>query len=475
MIAHGLEPSGGFDVPMQEEQKSSEDCSPFATVGPQSKIKADCSWNRTGVRLVSVLDRVLRTLFVCLIVLFGCRGSKSPEEAELAKTVSEETVEATPLQNGYPRAPEAAMLEMIEGLRQNRPVAVWQAMPAPFQNEINGLVREFARKMDPALWQQSFATWEKLALLLAEKKPFILSHPELAALTPEQRQRLERHWDGLVELLAILVKSELSDLKQMESFEMGRFLEQTGGTWFKELADLSESLGQDSLSGMLSGLTPKTLAVKGDKATMAWMTPESPEPVSNFSMIQLEGRWVPAGWAMAFEQIRDWRGKLRQMPAEAFKQQSAEKIQTLLKAERTIDALRATQTAEEFHQNLSEALGESTVSEFAALIRTLSGATTSTDGPSRAVVESQEVPADGGFVTLFVNGATNAEDEDRIFADLEAALPGDVDVQFQRVRTTLKVTAGPVGDLDQFAKRLTFGTITKTDPGERTLHIDMKR
>jgi hypothetical protein len=408
-------------------------------------------------------------------VLPGCRGSKSPEETEPAKTPVVETVEATKRQDGYPGTPEAAMLEMIEGLRQNRPVAVWQAMPEPFQNEINGLVREFARKMDPALWQQSFATWEKLALLLAEKKAFLLSHSELATLSPEQRQRLERHWDGLVELLAILVKSELSDLKQLESFEMGRFLEKTGGTWFKELAELSESLGQDSLSGMLSGLTPKTLAVKGDKATMAWMTPESPEPVSTFSMIQVEGRWVPAGWVSAWEQIRDWRGKLRQMPAEAFKQQSAAKIQTLLKAEGTIDALRATQSADEFHQHLLETLGESTVSELAALVRTLSGATASTEVPPKAVVEAPEVPADGGFVTLFVNGATNAEDEDRIFTDLEAALPGDVDVQFQRVRTTLKVTVGPVGDLDQFAKRLTFGTVTKSDPDERTLHIDMKR
>jgi hypothetical protein len=207
---------------------------------------------------------------------------------------------------------------------------------------------------------------------------------------------------------------------------------------------------------------------------MAWMTPESPEPVSQFSMIQVEGRWVPAGWVAAWEQIRDWRGKLRQMPAEAFKQQSAEKIQTLVKVEHTLDALRAAKTAEEFHERLSEELGEPSVSELAALIRTLSGAAAADEVPP-PIAPVPEVPAGGGFVTLFVQGATSAEDEDQIFDDLQAALPGDVDVQFERTEAGKKVTVGPVGDLDQLAKRLTFGAVTKTDAEGRTLYIDMKR
>jgi hypothetical protein len=347
-------------------------------------------------------------------------------------------------------------------------------MPKAFQHEINGLVREFARKMDPALWEQSFATWEKLARLLAEKKSFLLSHPELATLNPEQKQRLERHWDGLVELLMILVQSELSNLKQLETFEMGRFLEQTGGTWLRALAELSESLGQNSVSGMLSGLTPKTLKIDGDKATMAWMTDESTEPVSRFSMIQVEGRWVPAGWVSAWEQVRNWRGTLRQMPAEAFKMESAEKLQTLVKAERTIDKLRATKTPEEFHQLLSQELGEPMVLELASLVRTLSGATPADDG-TPPITEIPAAAAEGGFVTLIVQGATNAEDEDRIFEELEAAIPGDVDVQFEKTRAGLKVTVGPVSDLELLAKRLSLGTITKKDEQGRILEIDMKR
>ncbi len=111
--------------------------------------------------------------------------------------------------------------------------------------------------------------------------------------------------------------------------------------------------------------------------------------------------------------------------------------------------------------------------EFASLIRTLSGAT-SPNGVPPTAVEVPTPPSDAGSVTLIVNGAKDAGDEDVIFETLQAALPGDVDVQFEKTRTGLKVTVGPVGELSLFAKQLTFGTITKTDPEERILHIDMK-
>jgi uncharacterized protein YfaT (DUF1175 family) len=419
----------------------------------------------------------LLVVFMGLFLLAGCRDSKSPPEAKPAQSTAEESVEPTVLQDGIPGTPEAAIRQMMEGLKANRPVVIWQAMPKPFQQEINGLVREFAKKMDPQLWKKSFTTWEKLARLLAEKKSAILSHPELANLSSAERQRLEQHWDGLVELLTILVHSELGDLAQLESFEMGRFLEQTGGRWLTQLAALSESLGQDSLSGMLAGLTPKTLKLNGDKATMGWMTEGSPVPVSQFYLIHVDGRWVPSGWVAAWERIREWRGKVRQTTAESFTLQSGEKLKTLAQAERILDALLATKTAEELHQTLAKELSEPTVGELAAIVRTLSGGTkavpeSAVPPPAGVVPQS---PTDAGSVTLIVSGATEPGDEDLIFDALNAALPGDVDVQFDGTPTGLKVIVGPVGDLEEFRKGLTFGTITKMDAKQRIVHIDMKR
>ncbi len=350
-------------------------------------------------------------------------------------------------------------------------------MPKPFQQEINGSVREFAQKMDPQLWKKSFAAGKKLARLLAEKKSAILALPQFANLLPKPRLRLEQQWDGLVELLTILVHSELSDPTQLASFDLGQFLEHTGERWLTQLAALSESLGQNSLSAMFAGLTPKTLKVKGDTAKMAWVAEGSSQPISQFSMIRMNGRWIPAGWGQAFVQIREWRGKLGQISAESFTLQSSEKLKTLAQAEQTMDALLATKTDEEFQQTLTQALGEPALGEWAELVRTLSGA--SLPPPASEVPPpTGTVPknaTDASSVTLIVGGATTTEDEDRIFAALQTAVPGDVDVQFDRTKRGLKVTVGPVGNWEEFRKRLSFATITKTDEKQRTLHITLKR
>lgn len=406
--------------------------------------------------------------------LAGCPEKKPPIE-KTSETPQKQTVAPTETQDGSPRTPEAAMQQMVQGLRANQPEVIWQSMPPGFQKDINGLVQDFARKMDPQLWQQSFETWQTLTRLLEEKKSAILSHPELAELSTEQRNRLETNWDGVVELLTILVHSELGDLKKLETFDMGRFLEKTGGRWLAELASLSKSLGQDSLSGMLAGLEPKTLSVDDQKAEMAWMTPESREPVSRFYLVKLESRWVPTGWATAWDQVRAWRAQLRQTPAEAFTRQSQEKLKTLARAEQVMQSLLATESAEQFQQTLDRELGESTVQQLATLIRTLSGApvVASTPEPQPPTGTVPKNATDANSVTLVVSGAKGTGDEDRIFEAVQAALPGDVDVQFEPIRGGLKVIVGPVRDFDRFRESLKLGKVTQSDKAQRTLQLQV--
>lgn len=413
---------------------------------------------------------------LCLgALLLGCQEKKPPDE-KTPDSAEQQTVAPTEMQDGSPRTPEAAMRQMVEGLRANQPEVIWQAMPPGIQREVNAFVQEFARKMDPDLWQQSFETWQTLVRLLKEKKTEVLSHPELAKLSEEQRSQLEKNWDGVVELLTILVHSELGDLEKLKSFDMGRFLEKTGGRWLSELASLSESLGQDSLSGMLAGLEPKTLSTNNQQAEMAWMMPESSEPVSRFYLVKLENRWVPAGWATAWEQIRAWRAKLRQTPTDSFTQQSQEKRKTLAHAEKTMQTLLATKSAEEFHETLNRELGEPTVREMATLIRTLSGAplTASIREPQPPTGPIPKSATDASSVTLLVSGAKGARDEDRIFDAVQAALPGDVDVQFESTKSGLKVILGPVSDFEQFRQNIKLGQVTKFDNVQRTLQIQVQ-
>ncbi len=421
----------------------------------------------------------IKTAVLVLIVFAGCQGAKSPTTEKSDTPPPTPIVAPTVLQDGIPSTPEAAMRQMVEGLRNNQPEVIWQAMPERFQMDINGLIREFAEKMDPKLWEQTFTSGKKLVRLLKEKKVDILTHPALGHLTTAQYVQLKFNWDKLVELLTILIHSELGNLQDLQAFEMGGFLKQTGGRWLSQLATLSESLGQDSLSGMLQGLEPKVLKVTENTAQMAWVAQGSDKPMMTFALIKVGKRWIPAGWANAWEEIRKWRTTLRAQPADVFTRQSGEKRKTLSQMESVLDALLAAKTREEFHQTLDASLGANNVNELAAMIQTLSGAvetpiavkpSTKTENPKTGPTSATEANS----VTLLMIGA-GPRDEDAIFDAVHAALPGDVDVRFEKTPNGLQVIVGPVGDFEQFQKKLGLGKITKMDSKTFTLSIEMKR
>ena len=128
---------------------------------------------------------------LALGLVAGCQGSKSPEPKKSETTeATEQAQEPAPTKNpAKALSPEATVRQMVEGLRQNRPEVIWQAMPRRFREDINGLVHDFAKKMDPQLWSRSFATWKKLARVLAEKKAFILSQPSFENVITRTKAR----------------------------------------------------------------------------------------------------------------------------------------------------------------------------------------------------------------------------------------------------------------------------------------------
>src|SRR5947207_8913046 len=57
----------------------------------------------------------------------------------------------------------AAVLAVVDGLKENRLDAFWDFLPASYQKDLNDLVHRFAERMDPQLWAKSVVTLRKLA------------------------------------------------------------------------------------------------------------------------------------------------------------------------------------------------------------------------------------------------------------------------------------------------------------------------
>ncbi|MFN0199420.1 MAG: hypothetical protein ACKVT0_21930, partial [Planctomycetaceae bacterium] len=150
-------------------------------------------------------------------------------DTEVATTTPDDTATNVPVSDTPAETADAAMMSMIEGIQNKKPDAVWKFMPPSYRSDLNGLVRDFAGKMDPEVWTKSFEVLQHAVKALEAKKELILSMSELenAPLDAEQRAK---GYDAVVNLLRTIVECELSDLEKMKEFDGEAFLAGTGSS-----------------------------------------------------------------------------------------------------------------------------------------------------------------------------------------------------------------------------------------------------
>ena len=68
---------------------------------------------------------------------------------ETAVTITEPDVAPDPI----PETADKALRSVLEGLHENRPDALWDALPASYQQDVNDLVHLFAARMHPEAWK----------------------------------------------------------------------------------------------------------------------------------------------------------------------------------------------------------------------------------------------------------------------------------------------------------------------------------
>ncbi|NIM01652.1 MAG: hypothetical protein GTN89_12655, partial [Acidobacteria bacterium] len=190
---------------------------------------------------------------------------------------------------------DGAVRLVTEGLADGRPQVVWHALPASYQDDITELVHGFAGTMDAELWNRTFEVVEKATRVLDEKRDFILDHPMLAAQM-DDRKEAEEAWNAVVDILEIVVQSDLADLDRMKKLDVERFLTKTGG----DLFDGFEALAALSPTGSMPGLDlaeaeATLLSSEGDRARVRVEIPGQPTEEMDFSRV--EGKWIPAEMA----------------------------------------------------------------------------------------------------------------------------------------------------------------------------------
>ncbi|HLJ11256.1 MAG TPA: hypothetical protein VKU82_08705, partial [Planctomycetaceae bacterium] len=100
-------------------------------------------------------------LLICALALCAVAGCGTGEYRPASDGSASGA--ADKLLRDSPETADAAVLAVIDDLKQNRLEGLWDFLPGSFQKDLNDLAQSFAERMDPQVWNSTFAVLRKLA------------------------------------------------------------------------------------------------------------------------------------------------------------------------------------------------------------------------------------------------------------------------------------------------------------------------
>ncbi len=205
-----------------------------------------------------------------------------------------------------PKSPPTAVQAVVEGLADNQPQVLWQALPASYQADVRDVIGAFCANMDPDLYDRAFRVLNKGVKVLLEKEAYF-ARSAVALSTPMLESSIGKNWRHDVGLLSAFAGSDLSTLARLKQMDPGDFLATTGHqlmagaealrvrTQYKAGLNPWEKLRQSLRQGQVEfvSTTNGEGYLKFISATNGGM--------KDVAMTQVEGRWVPAEMAAAWK------------------------------------------------------------------------------------------------------------------------------------------------------------------------------
>lgn len=429
--------------------------------------------------------RSMAAVLLCAAVLCaGCRKSPEPSgdgQTADAKPPAKTNGDANGVKQAakppQPQTPDAAVAALLRGVREKRPEAVWDFLPASYQQDVSELVHLFGRKMDPELWRRTMTVGRRIVALCRDRKAAILGSNAAEGIHTGDLRRLAADWDALLALAETILASELADLEKVKTLDVREFLKSTGGDVLRQLARFSRLLPEDALQGELeqfADLEVKVLSSDADSARLRLSLRSAADASQELSFVKVEGQWVPAGlaanWKSNVAAVRkDLQDKLR---PEVLQKNKTTMLAILDGFEKELAAMETAKTDVEFLQRFeSSALPGLIVATFRSVSRS-----TAPPGvpvtPKNAGRQKSGKTA-GMTVTVIVQGVLDDEAAEGI-ADKLFAL-GNVDVGVHTTADgTTRFPVHGVKNFEVFRRKIAFAKVVSADAKKREIVIRAK-
>ncbi|HIG30665.1 MAG TPA: hypothetical protein EYQ50_23850 [Verrucomicrobiales bacterium] len=268
---------------------------------------------------------------VALCLLLGC--NRSPEV--------------------IPETPDGTVQAVIDGLGDNQPQVVWDALPAGYQADVRELISTFSTHMDASLYDRVFRIFGKAVKILEVKEDYIFNSP-MALNTPLIESGMGNNWKEIVRILNTLVKSDLSTLQSLSQMDPGEFFASTGHKVMEDLENLMQRSQRSSSNNpwkMLEQAQIEFVKATDDQASLKFVI--STNSVQEIDMARVEGRWVPADMAATWnEGVAKAKQGMENLNSPEFKKAIPMVSMILASAEGIVESLLKSGSQKEFDELL---------------------------------------------------------------------------------------------------------------------------
>lgn len=224
------------------------------------------------------MKRVSVLAVVAMATIMGCSGAKAKLDT-----------------------PDGAIRNMQESVINNRPEQLFTAMPASYQADINALVADAAKRMDPELWSEATGLLKQAVGLLKSKRSLILASPMMASVP--NKADVEKNWDTGVTLLQALVNSEFTSIERLRQGNVEGLLAKDGAALMTQMTRLMENSQSAEAGKELAKFKAMKVSVVSTGADTSVVKVEAPdEEPENIEMVKVEGVWIPKDMADGFKQ-----------------------------------------------------------------------------------------------------------------------------------------------------------------------------
>jgi len=222
--------------------------------------------------------------------------------------------------------PDGTIKYVANGLAENKPQVLWEAMPASYKQTLNDELKKSMSNADPEIHSKSVAILQKLSGVLKSKKDMIIQAANGAAqqgggdggLPPE----LTDNWDDILGILDILTSGKIADIAWVQNPDVGSFLTDEGAKIMalpvlerlldKGMQEDQQSNGPKSLAEIRTGLKSLEVVVISQTESEATLKIVSQNIIDGgesgeLKMVRMEERWLPK------DMVDDWDAVIKEI------------------------------------------------------------------------------------------------------------------------------------------------------------------